>query len=163
MFKLVKNNISGFYSHIKLYFRRDNYLWYIMNDFNLPLRGEGLYNMKPEWVYDVYKNRLSNEDNMEGRMEYTVGWLSTKLVMDKDEEDMDNFFNSLVVVTSENKLPSLKIILMAWSIYKKHWYIFDESSTLHIIDHMANDIRLSYHSKYVRSPFKVNKNKLYFL
>ena len=83
--------------------------------------------------------------------------------MDKDEEDMDNFFNSLVVVTSENKLPSLKIILMAWSIYKKHWYIFDESSTLHIIDHMANDIRLSYHSKYVRSPFKVNKNKLYFL
>lgn len=159
----VKSKVSNFYSHILLYFRKDNNLWYIMEDYNVPFKSDMLYNVKPDWVYDISKNRLYRDENMENNNELVPGWLSTKLVKDDKEEDMDTFFSNLSIVTNENKLPSMNIILMAWSIYKKHWYVFDESFTLHIIDDKANDIQLSYSSQYVRSPFKINKNKLYFL
>jgi len=159
----VKNKVSNFYSHILLYFRKDNDLWYIVQGFNLPFKNNNLYNVKSEWVYDVSKNRLSKEVNEGEVKEFTRAWLSTKLVVNNEENDMDAFFDNLCVVTTENELPTMHTILLAWCIYKKQWYLLDDSIVFHIIDHLANDEVISYESNCTRSSFKANKNKLYLL
>jgi hypothetical protein len=159
----LKERVSDFYGYIACYFKGDNNLWYIVNGFNLPFKGNNLYNMKAEWSYDTFKNELSNEVNKGEVKEFTVSWLSTKLVVNNEERDMDDFFNSLIIKTTENELPKTSVILLAWSLYKKEWYLSDNSIQFHMIDHMAKDYILTYESKNVLTPFKADKTKLYIL
>jgi hypothetical protein len=159
----LKSKVSNFYSHIACYFKKDTHLWYIVNGFNVPFKGNNLYNMKPEWTYDILKNRLSKEVNEGEVKDFTVSWLSTKLMVNNEERDMDNFFNTLTITTTENELPRMEVILLAWSLYKKEWYLSDNRIEFHMIDHMANDSVLVYESKNILSPFKADKTKLYIL
>ncbi len=159
----LKSKVSNFYSHIVCYFKKDNYLWYIVNGFNVPFKGDNLYNMKPEWTYDILKNRLSKEVKDVEVKDFTASWLSTKLMINNEERDMDDFFNTLTITTTESELPRMDVILLAWSLYKKEWYLCDNRIELHMIDHMAQDHILVYESKNVLSPFKADKTKLYIL
>ncbi len=76
---------------------------------------------------------------------------------------MDDFFNTLTITTTDNELPRMEVILLAWSLYKREWYLSDNRIEFHMIDHMAKDSILLYESKNVLSPFKANKTKLYIL
>lgn len=159
----LKSKVSNFYNYIVCYFKKENYLWYIVNGFNVPFKGNDLYNMKPEWTYDILKNKLSKEVNEGEVKDFTVSWLSTKLMVNNEERDMDYFFNTLTITTTENELPRMEVILLAWSLYKKEWYLSDNRIEFHMIDHMAKDCILIYKSKDVRSPFRADKTKLYIL
>jgi hypothetical protein len=159
----IRKNVCDFYHHILYFFNKKNNLWYIVNGFNAPFRGDTLYNIKYDWMYDVSENKLYKEGKKENKNEYYVAWLSTKLVVDKEEKDMDLFFNDLCIITDKDDLPSMNTLFLAWCIFTRHWYSNDSSIVFHMIDHMANDKQIVYFLQDKTRHFRVNQNKLYLL
>ena len=71
--------------------------------------------------------------------EYCIGWLSASLKSEKRECEMDTFLSTLRIHASERQTIPLIILLQAWSIYDRQWWIQDKSNKIKWIDELANE------------------------
>lgn len=132
------------YKSIYFWFKTDKHSWYLYSDTSFPLLYQHYYELgNAEWKYNPKTKELSYllEDNTQKNI-YRIGWLSARTVTGKgvnDSKDMENFLSDTRINTTHEKIPSIMILLQAWSIYDKKWWSGIDSVCLEWIDDMAEE------------------------
>jgi hypothetical protein len=127
--------------HAFVYFHRDFNTWYLFTDTLFPLSYRQRFetDIDSTWEYSPERQTLVWKGSNLDQTEYSVSWLSASTVSGKRETDMDTFLSSLRIYTTECEGIPLSILLQAWSIYDKHWWIHSVENRIKWIDEEANE------------------------
>jgi hypothetical protein len=140
----VKRLYDKFYNlceYISIYFHKEFYIWYLFKDALFPLsyRQSFKVNTDTAWEYHPDKQILKWRGSDLDQTEYSIAWLSASIKSAQRESEMDTFLSTLRIHTHESKDIPLSILLQAWSIYDRHWWIQDPTHKIKWIDELANE------------------------
>lgn len=163
----IRNNVTGFYNYVKNYFTGNHDIWVYLPGQTLPLCLDKVDNsIYIEWYYNNHAMLLDHYSYDENERLTKVSWLSTKICIEDpsnagviQEYNIDDFISRFTIKTTENRVPSLYTIFLAWCIYNKHWFSADSYIEFHIIDDNANDVIINTdeHNK----SLEIRHNKIY--
>jgi hypothetical protein len=133
--------INELYNHATIYFHRDFNTWYLFSDTLFPLSYSQRFqtDINSSWEYSPKRQTLIWRGSNVDQTEYSVSWLSASTVSGKREVDMDAFLSTLRIHTTECEGIPLTILLQAWSIYNKYWWIDHTDNKIKWIDTEANE------------------------
>lgn len=137
--------------HAFIFFHRDFNTWYLFSDTLFPLSYRQRFETDTDsaWEYSPERQTLVWRGSNLDQTEYSVAWLSASTVSQKRESDMDHFLSSLRIYTTECQGIPLTILLQAWSIYDKHWWIDKVENKIKWIDDEANEKEASVRDQHL--------------
>lgn len=145
--KSICSKAYSLYDHVSVYFHRDFYTWYLFENSLFPLSYRQQFHMilDATWKYRPDKQTMtwidsSHSDIELNLKEYRIAWLSASVSSSKRESDMDSFLSSLCIYTPHDitHLP-INILMQAWSIYDREWWIHSISNKIKWIDEFAEE------------------------
>lgn len=139
-FVSTKYNICDFTSYIARYFNKENSTWYLLSNHSLPIHHSHIQNkIHPRWAYHRSTSTLMAH-TIEDPYKYTINWLSACLRIQSyddtkwDEYPIDDFLQSLTIMTNQDTLPSLKDLFLVWCIHSHHWFSSHDTVLFQVID-----------------------------
>lgn len=143
--QFVEGVRSGWTS-MRRWFHPDAGSWFLYPGSLFPISFRDWYGQEPgPWKYHPATNTLTYQCGNENV--YRLGWLSAQTVVasrqtvvaSRQTKDMDAFLGGLRIRTVENFPPPLTVLLQAWSIYDKRWWLIEQGVTLEWIDSDAEE------------------------
>ena len=128
------------------WFHPDAGSWFLYPGSLFPVSFRDWYGQEPApWKYHPATNTLTYQPREENV--YRLGWLSAQTtvasrqttVASRQTKDMDAFLGGLRIRTTEGNPPPLTVLLQAWSIYDKRWWLIEPDVTLEWIDSNAEE------------------------
>lgn len=121
------------------WFHPDAGSWFLYPGSLFPVSFRDWYGQQPApWKYHPATNTLTYQPR--GENLYRLGWLSAQTVVaSRHTKDMDAFLGGLRIRTGEGNPPPLTVLLQAWSIYDKRWWLIEPGVTLEWIDSEAEE------------------------
>lgn len=130
---------------IRGWFHPDAGSWFLYPDSLFPVSFCNRYGLEDApWRYEPASRRLIKKGG--GSERYRVGWLSAQTTAGggngrgvRDTRDMDVFLEELRIDTEAGTSPPLTVLLQAWSLYDKRWWLAEEGMRLEWIDADAEE------------------------
>lgn len=142
-FRRVRENVYAWYESAMGWFDPRRGSWYLTPGGVFPLSHYYRYGLdtKNVWRYQPETGELVyGEGPLEEKREYNVAWLSARVKKGSHSTDMDGFLGDLRIYPQGQDLP-LSVLLQAWSLYDRHWWLADGSAKIEWIDRMAEEHR----------------------
>jgi len=149
------SSCTHFIKHIRSY----NENWFIFPGHALP-QSRIVNPTQDNWVYNVSQKSLMSNHSL-CNAPCKLSWLSVKLVVlrsEREEYDMDPFFETFRVYASPDNCPTLHNLFISWCISTSHWFPTTNPIQFHLIDHLGEERIIPLTSTV---SFDIRQNKLY--
>ena len=172
LFQNCKNECIYFYTYIRNYFSGSHDIWVWLQFSTYPISIDKVDNsVYIDWYYNNHTKLLDHYGPQdENEIFCKCSWLSTNLrILDSNTEEageflefnIDDFIQKFRVKTTEDKVPTLLTIFLAWCIHSKQWFCGNAYIEFNIIDEFGEIITytIDEHNECVQ----IKQNKIYVL
>jgi hypothetical protein len=164
----IQNQTYTFYNCLRDYFFGYNEQWVLLPWHSLPLPFTVLTEpVESVWVFNNLTKTLTirtDDETPSDTLYCKFSWLSAdlRIALQNDEwlvHNMDDFIQSLTIITTIDVSPTLNTLFLLWCIANKKWFPNDVIVKFDIIDEMGNQSRIDLDEH--NNCLQIKKDKIY--